>query len=199
MGLDMYLSAVKYESNYSFQKKESGENERFNTVLSAFPNVKISEHSPSLEVSFTVGYWRKANAIHAWFVNNCGKGVDECQEMYVSHEHLLALKEECLKVLSSDIPVKKADESARSINIDGTTDLDIGSFIASSMAIESTQIGSEPVDDLPLPPVAGFFFGSTERDEWYFNDIRETLSLVNDLIRDYPDEDGWRFSYRASW
>lgn len=197
MGLDMYLSAVKYESNYSFQKEKHGENERFNTVLSAFPNVRVSENSPSLEVSFTVGYWRKANAVHAWFVNNCGKGVDECQEMYVSHEHLLKLKEECLQVLSSDIPVKPA--VPRTIEVNGDNGLDIGSFISAGMAVESTLIGSEPVDDLPLSPVAGFFFGSTERDEWYFDTIKETLSLINDLIRDYPDEDGWRFSYRASW
>ena len=26
-----------------------------------------------------VAYWRKANAIHSWFVENCQDGVDECQ------------------------------------------------------------------------------------------------------------------------
>lgn len=33
-----------------------------------------------------VGYWRKANAIHAWFVKNVQGGVDNCQSHEVSKE-----------------------------------------------------------------------------------------------------------------
>jgi hypothetical protein len=38
-----------------------------------------------------VGYWRKANAIHQWFVDNVQNGVDECQESYVSKENIKEL------------------------------------------------------------------------------------------------------------
>jgi len=38
-----------------------------------------------------VGYWCKANSIHAWFVDNCADGVDDCQPHPVTREQLSAL------------------------------------------------------------------------------------------------------------
>lgn len=38
-----------------------------------------------------VSYWRKANAIHGWFIDNCATGVDECQPIRVEREHLEGL------------------------------------------------------------------------------------------------------------
>ena len=46
-----------------------------------------------------VGYWRKANAIHRWFVGNVQDGVDECQESYVEHGTLMELRDLCEAVL----------------------------------------------------------------------------------------------------
>lgn len=46
-----------------------------------------------------VAYWRKANAIHKWFVDNVQGGVDECQRSYVSREQLTALRDLCKSVL----------------------------------------------------------------------------------------------------
>ena len=40
-----------------------------------------------------VGYWRKANQIHAWFVDKVQDGVDECQLSFVSKEQLEELFE----------------------------------------------------------------------------------------------------------
>ncbi len=34
------------------------------------------------------GYWRKANGIHAWFVQNVQEGEDDCKEYYVSQSKL---------------------------------------------------------------------------------------------------------------
>lgn len=54
-----------------------------------------------------VAYWRKFNALHNWFVVNCGGGVDECQTIYVDSsklEELLGI----LKKLNADF--SKADE-----------------------------------------------------------------------------------------
>ena len=39
-----------------------------------------------------VAYWRKANAIHGWFVDNIQDGVDDQNEYYVSKEKLEELK-----------------------------------------------------------------------------------------------------------
>jgi len=47
-----------------------------------------------------LGYWRKANAIHAWFVKNVQNGIDECQEANVTREQLTELKSLCERVIA---------------------------------------------------------------------------------------------------
>lgn len=105
MGLDQYLIAKKYVGGYSFCE----EKETYDKIISlmGFTDGEIQKHSPSLNVSVTVGYWRKDNHIHNWFVKNCQDGVDECQISYVSHEKLVELKETCQKVLKDK---SKAEE-----------------------------------------------------------------------------------------
>lgn len=51
------------------------------------------------EIEF--GYWRKANAIHNWFVVNCQGGHDNCGIYPVSVEQLLELKKTCQQVLDN--------------------------------------------------------------------------------------------------
>jgi hypothetical protein len=48
-----------------------------------------------------------------------------------------------------------------------------------------------------LPPQAGFFFGSTDMDQWYWDDLKSTQSKLQELFtRDWKS---WDFYYRASW
>lgn len=46
-----------------------------------------------------------------------------------------------------------------------------------------------------LPPQEGFFFGSTAVDEYYWDDIKETITMLNEIIED----DRGDLYYRASW
>ena len=46
-----------------------------------------------------VGYWRKANHIHNWFVQNVQDGVDDCKQADVYREHLQDLLEACNRVM----------------------------------------------------------------------------------------------------
>jgi hypothetical protein len=48
-----------------------------------------------------------------------------------------------------------------------------------------------------LPSTDGFFFGSTEYDEYYFNDIDETIEQLERILKEVPKE--WDFTYRSSW
>ena len=54
-----------------------------------------------------------------------------------------------------------------------------------------------------LPPSEGFFFGGTEVDDYYFEDIKETLKILNPLIKELEKEnkEGVHSSilYQASW
>ena len=54
-----------------------------------------------------VAYWRKFNALHGWFVNECGAGVDECQDINVDEDKMKELLE-TLKEVSSNFD--KAEE-----------------------------------------------------------------------------------------
>jgi hypothetical protein len=44
-------------------------------------------------------YWRKANAIHAWFVQNVQAGRDDCGSYHVSRDQLARLVATCDQVL----------------------------------------------------------------------------------------------------
>lgn len=45
-----------------------------------------------------------------------------------------------------------------------------------------------------LPSSAGFFFGSTEYDEWYFKDLTKTIDMLEPLLEESGD-----FYYHSSW
>lgn len=51
-------------------------------------------------ITTEVGYWRKANAIHKWFVDNIQDGEDDCcYHREVTREDLEALRDVCHEVL----------------------------------------------------------------------------------------------------
>jgi hypothetical protein len=101
MGLDMYLFANRHMSKF-----RDDESEIMDKVLGVFPELEGyrggEKYSSLGSVSFeiTVGYWRKANHIHRWFLNNCARGEeDNCQRIYVSREKLEELRDTCRRVL----------------------------------------------------------------------------------------------------
>lgn len=48
-----------------------------------------------------------------------------------------------------------------------------------------------------LPNSTGFFFGSQNYDEYYFQDLEYTRELLHDILDN--DWDGWYFEYHSSW
>ena len=149
-----------------------------------------------------VGYWRKANAIHGWFVRELADGVDECQEIPVSKIKLLELQALCLSALvkRSQDPTPFEDtespKSSSAVPVDGEN---IGEWLAKQMEMETTLAVMEkqfenPAD--PLRPVAGFFFGGTEKDQYYYSDLAETAKIIAEALERFPDGE---FIYQASW
>ena len=102
MGLDMYLNAKRYM--FGFRDED---NEQAKAVEIMFPELaKIKsqwgeDKSVVKAVEVEVGYWRKANAIHRWFVDNVQEGKDDCGNYYVSREQLEELKHLCTTVLEN--------------------------------------------------------------------------------------------------
>lgn len=48
-----------------------------------------------------------------------------------------------------------------------------------------------------LPPQQGFFFGSTDVDEWYWQDLERTADELDLVLEEFPDS--WYFEYHSSW
>lgn len=86
MGLDMYL-----ERRPAKCRKSS-----WNDVMNAIPYELYSQISSSWR---ELGYWRKANHIHNWFVKNVQGGKDDCGTYPVTAKDLMLLRAACVKVL----------------------------------------------------------------------------------------------------
>ena len=109
MGLDMYLSVRKYVSQIDFSKgydEEAGwsRTDDFQKLVESTGLEKLVEKDSSTgaNVEVSVMYWRKANAIHKWFVDNRADGVDECQPIQCHLEHLEELVADCKSVIDDN-------------------------------------------------------------------------------------------------
>lgn len=88
MGLDMYFTAKRF-----LWREEDSELKRSIAAAVDLPDtIKVNE------VCAEFGYWRKANAIHQWFVANVQEGKDECQESYVGTDMIEKLLLTCRQV-----------------------------------------------------------------------------------------------------
>ena len=57
---------------------------------------------PVKTIRLEAGYWRKANHIHKWFVDNVQDGEDNCQAADVGRDHLRELRDLCQQVLDDN-------------------------------------------------------------------------------------------------
>jgi hypothetical protein len=96
MGLDMYLTAKRYV--WKHLDEEQSLQSELNKVMEeelCSTDMRVSE------VSVNAFYWRKANAIHKWFVDNVQGGEDNCREYWVDAKQLVRLKDICESVLNT--------------------------------------------------------------------------------------------------
>lgn len=136
-----------------------------------------------------VGYWRKANHIHNWFVENIQDGIDDCHyHREVTKEDLEELFDVCHEVLCS---CEMADEK-----IVVGTQYENGERIP---IMEDGQTVKDPtVAERLLPCVPGFFFGSTEYDNYYVESIRDTMDIITKVL-ETTDFEKEMICYLSSW
>jgi hypothetical protein len=156
----MYLEARRFVSGYS----HSGEEERqlFDELAKAV-DMQDAHDERYITINVNIAYWRKANAIHDWFVKNVQDGEDDCKSYYVGREKLQELHDLCLKVVKAGTP---------------------------EVAMEL------------LPTASGFFFGDTEYDEYYFEQVDWTAKRLAEILRTIPAKSGMTgvdFYYSSSW
>ena len=158
MGLDMYLYATKYVSKSDVFDKDSPA--RYAEIVKTVGAEEFPQNEyAGATVDIQVGYWRKANAIHDWFVQNCQRGEDDCRRSFVSRDSLIELRDACMNVLANKNNKEVAEEW--------------------------------------LPTTSGFFFGGTEYDDYYWEYVESTITLLNTLLITVPEN--WDFHYQSSW
>ena len=93
MGLDMYLVRRHYVKDWDHTPKEKRNNAKL------FIKGKTVSTKKLYYLEFEACYWRKANSIHKWFVDNIQNGVDNCASYAVGLHEIEKLKDLCLYVL----------------------------------------------------------------------------------------------------
>ena len=89
MGLDMYLNGHRFLSEYTDEDKD---------VIDQLDKIIPNKPGSINTIVTEAAYWRKANAIHDWFVRNVQDGEDECREHDVSRANMHLLVETCKQV-----------------------------------------------------------------------------------------------------
>ena len=103
MGLDMYLDKRTYVRQWEHQSPE----EKYEVVVTKGGQPTKIDPKKVKYIIEEAGYWRKANQIHRWFVENVQNGVDNCGDYYVERNRLQELLDIC-KIVQLDH--SKADE-----------------------------------------------------------------------------------------
>lgn len=154
----MYLIEKVYVKNWNHM--DDSEKQQISITKNGSDFLSEDKISKISNVEVEVAYWRKANAIHKWFVDEVQEGVDDCKEYYVSEEQLKTL----LDIVNEILSIEEKEEQKK-------------------------------VAEEKLPTQEGFFFGSTEIDEVYFDDL---VSTKEQLEKALEDPDG-SFYYSSSW
>lgn len=174
MGLDMYLTKKIYiGGNYDHNQVEG-----IVDIKQIGKQIPI-DLSKVTYIEEQVAYWRKANAIHKWFVDNVQEGNDNCQSYYVSKDKIKELLDLCKKVKDTAI-ITEGD-----IKAGATFNFNQGKFVQEYTKGKIIQNAEEIAKILPTQD--GFFFGCTDYDEYYLEDIEYTIKTFEELLKDIDD------------
>ena len=183
MGLDMYFIKKRYIGGNYQHRNITG-------------NIDIKKDGKQIPIDLSkisyieeeAGYWRKANAIHKWFVDNVQDGEDDCKEYWVSKNKIEELLNLCKEVKQKAI-LKDGEiqNGMRVENGEWKPIMEKGKYIENAEEIEQL-----------LPTQDGFFFGGTNYDEYYIQDIEDTIKILEEALKDSEDYEV-DFYYRSSW
>ena len=136
-----------------------------------------------------VAYWRKANAIHEWFVNHVQDGEDDCDyHDEVTKEILEELLDTCEEVLNaSELVSGQIVNGYRYENGKEIPCMEDGEYI------KDPSVAKEL-----LPTTSGFCFGGTDYDQWYYEDIQYTANKIREIL-ETTDFEKEMIYYVSSW
>lgn len=178
MGLDMYLTKETFIWNR--------ERDKLRIECADRPHIKSERVQYIVE---EVGYWRKANQIHNWFVENIADGVDNCQKIDVTIAQLKDLLKTVNTVLKASKLIKGKIKNGQHCKAGGEWE----DIIEYGKYIEDPSVAQEL-----LPTIERYFFGSTDYNQWYYEDLIDTKKIIETILKEDP-EGRHDYYYQASW
>jgi len=210
MGLDMYLQMDVYLS--TMDKEGSHLVKSMNDLLglpTEYNNRGDIEHNSlrATSVTIEVGYWRKVNWIHEWFVRELNDGNDDQRRSHVPEEKLSELRE----IINEIKGVIKEQEL-----FTGESRTEQGLFGSYQVQEIRHEANLQPIREIineKLPVSSGgFFFGTYDEDikedsefaqfmDWYAQSLDETLGFL-DKIDEIKKQETFKWGevyYQPSW
>lgn len=130
-------------------------------------------------IRMDVKYWRKANQVHKFFQDKCAD--DTQSDFYVGADVIQELHSICNKI---------CEHVTWTMQKGHVADIDT--------EVHSSKLKWKKIAEELLPTQSGFFFGSTDYDEWYLHDVIDTKLALDKLMEDkHWDLD--TYYYSASW
>jgi len=192
MGLDMYLTKKTYiGAEYEHRNVKGIINlteGKDNTPI----KIKLERVS---YIEERVGYWRKANQIHNWFVKNIQNGVDNCGEYELPKEKAIELLSICKEIKEKCVLTDGKVRNGQVANAE--TKGEFVDVIEDGKLMSNSHIAAKL-----LPSSSGFFFGSTDYDQYYMQDIDDTIEILETILGESDPNKGYfseEIYYRSSW
>lgn len=182
MGLDMNMYKRTGVKNYSFMKDEDK-----STVTVTGAKAKDIKSERIESVTEEIMYWRKANQIHNWIIENVGDDENGSNEVVLNEDNLRELLDVCTKVIDGSKLVPGKIKNGQRGTPTGWEDI-----IEDGLTIEDATVAMEL-----LPTGSGFFFGSTEYDKYYLDDVIRTKDFLEALLQE--DLSDSVIFYSSSW
>lgn len=136
-----------------------------------------------------VGYWRKANEIHNWFVESVQDGEDDCE---YHNECTRGILEDLLHTCK--VVFDSCATTYSKIHIeDRATENGLEPIYTDGQVLIDSSIAEEL-----LPRCRGFFFGGDSYDEYYVSDIVDTIKIIENVLATTDFETQMVF-YVSSW
>lgn len=253
MGLDSYLYIKKEHKTDTLRNilNLAKTNKQLQETLSKEDLDSLEELSQTAYIDTVqeIAYWRKANQIHNYFIQECGGGEDNGQSIYVCLADLKELVRRCKKIIKTvqytedwihngtlfgsddkeifyldddtQLPLEEIKKLIQQNDPRITVQKDDGSpfftlwrnkehtekadcFLNSDnrtrieyYILGKTISNTELAEEL-LPTTSGFFFGSTEYNEYYIQDLEDTIKQLEPIIKK-EHSPFTSFRYEASW
>lgn len=144
-----------------------------------------------------LAYWRKFNALHALFLEVAGADPESnCEEINLTEENLATILDtlQQVKLILDKAPKYIEKETEDEVVFQPIIVNDILLYEGDNFIFDETT--DELVQEL-LPPRSGFFWGGTNIDSWYYDDIARAIPDIQNAL-DLAKQ-GERIYYYCWW